>query len=91
MGVHDGMIDQWGGIYFWIGMGYENRTEAAGILPPQDCPGALLSSLFDARATSKGVHISRAGIYQKFGGCGFREDHALNVYSSPDLVNWTFR
>jgi hypothetical protein len=50
MDVHDGMIDQWGGIYCWIGMGYENRTEAAGILPPQDCPGALLSSLFDARA-----------------------------------------
>ncbi len=50
MGVHDGMIDQWRGIYCWIGMGYENRTEAAGILPPQDCPGALLASLFDAGA-----------------------------------------
>jgi hypothetical protein len=21
MGVHDGMTDQWGGIYYWIGMG----------------------------------------------------------------------
>ena len=52
MGVHDGMIDQWGGINCWIGMGYENRTEAAGILPPQDRHGALLSSLLDARAMS---------------------------------------
>ena len=52
MGVHDGMIDQWGGIYCWIGMGYQNCTEAAGILPPQDCAGALLPSLFDARAMS---------------------------------------
>ncbi len=24
MGVHDGMIDQWGGIYCWIGMGYHD-------------------------------------------------------------------
>jgi hypothetical protein len=37
MDVHDGMIDQWGGIYCWIGMGYQDCTEAAGILPPQDC------------------------------------------------------
>jgi hypothetical protein len=51
MDVHDGMIDQWGGMY-WIGMGYQNCTEAAGILPPQDCAGALLSSLFDACAIS---------------------------------------
>jgi len=29
------------------------------------------------------------GIYQPFGGCGFRTDHALNVYTSPDLVQWT--
>jgi hypothetical protein len=36
-------------------------------------------------------HYPRRNIYQKFGSCGFREDHALNVYSSPDLVNWTFR
>eukprot|EP01098_Paradermamoeba_levis_P007450 TRINITY_DN3081_c0_g1_i1.p1 TRINITY_DN3081_c0_g1~~TRINITY_DN3081_c0_g1_i1.p1 ORF type:complete len:284 (-),score=58.02 TRINITY_DN3081_c0_g1_i1:327-1178(-) len=30
------------------------------------------------------------GIYKSFGSCGFREDHAVNVYTSPDLVNWTF-
>ena len=30
------------------------------------------------------------GIYEKFGGCGFREDHAVNLYTSPDLENWTF-
>ena len=30
------------------------------------------------------------GIYTKFGGCGFREDHSLNVFTSPDLVHWTF-
>ncbi len=83
MGVHDGMIDQWGGIYYLIGMGYQNCTEAAGILPPKDCPGALLSGLFDAGAISQSVHMSRAGIYQKFGGCGFREDHALNVCLKP--------
>jgi len=31
------------------------------------------------------------GIYQAFGGCGFREDHAVNLYTSPDLVSWTFK
>jgi hypothetical protein len=30
------------------------------------------------------------GIYRKFGGCGFIEDHAVNLYTSPDLENWTF-
>eukprot|EP00040_Diaphanoeca_grandis_P024458 m.134381 g.134381 ORF g.134381 m.134381 type:complete len:381 (-) comp29737_c0_seq2:528-1670(-) len=29
------------------------------------------------------------GIYQPFGGCGFRIDHAVNVYSSPDLKRWS--
>ena len=29
------------------------------------------------------------GIYHSFGGCGFRADHALRVYSSPDLSAWT--
>ena len=31
------------------------------------------------------------GIYKAFGGCGFRVDHAVNVYTSPDLATWTFR
>lgn len=31
------------------------------------------------------------GIYHESGGCGFRTDHALNVYASPDLVEWTFQ
>ena len=30
------------------------------------------------------------GIYLKFGHCGFRTDHAINLYTSPDLENWTF-
>ena len=30
------------------------------------------------------------GIYQPFGACGFRVDHAVNVHTSPDLVHWTF-
>ena len=30
------------------------------------------------------------GIYDNYGKCGFREDHAINVYSSPDLKHWTF-
>lgn len=30
------------------------------------------------------------GIYQQFGHCGFRTDHAVNLYTSPDLHNWTF-
>ena len=30
------------------------------------------------------------GIYQEFGHCGFRTDHAVNLYTSPDLENWTF-
>ena len=29
------------------------------------------------------------GIYKKFGGCGFRTDHGVHIYSSPDLVSWT--
>jgi hypothetical protein len=30
------------------------------------------------------------GIYRKFGsGCGFRTDHALNIYTSTDLSSWT--
>ena len=23
--------------------------------------------------------------------CGFREDHPVNLYTSPDLMSWTFR
>ena len=30
------------------------------------------------------------GVLKPIGACGFRTDHALNVYSSPDLTNWTF-
>ena len=30
------------------------------------------------------------GIYQEFGHCGFRTDHAVNLYTSPDLEQWTF-
>lgn len=30
------------------------------------------------------------GIFESFGGCGFRTDHPLNVYSSTDLLNWSF-
>jgi hypothetical protein len=30
------------------------------------------------------------GIYESFGECGFRTDHAINLYTSPDLVRWTF-
>ena len=30
------------------------------------------------------------GIYLEFGHCGFRTDHAVNLYSSPDLEQWTF-
>lgn len=30
------------------------------------------------------------GIYRPYGGCGFRVDHAVNLYTSPDLVTWTF-
>ena len=30
------------------------------------------------------------GIYLKFGHCGFRTDHAINLYTSPDLESWTF-
>ena len=29
------------------------------------------------------------GIYRKFGSCGFREDHAIRLYASEDLVRWT--
>ena len=30
------------------------------------------------------------GVLKRIGACGFRTDHAVNVYSSPDLTNWTF-
>lgn len=30
------------------------------------------------------------GIYKPFGECGFRTDHAVNLYTSPDLQTWTF-
>jgi hypothetical protein len=30
------------------------------------------------------------GIYQEFGHCGFRTDHSVNLYTSPDLERWTF-
>ena len=26
----------------------------------------------------------------EFGQCGFRTDHAVNLYTSPDLQQWTF-
>ena len=29
------------------------------------------------------------GIYEKFGQCGFRTDHAVRVYTSKDLASWT--
>ena len=29
------------------------------------------------------------GIYLEFGHCGFRTDHKVNLYSSPDLEQWT--
>ncbi len=31
------------------------------------------------------------GIYQPFGQCGFRTDHAVRLYASKDLANWTLR
>ena len=31
------------------------------------------------------------GIYSSFGRCGFRTDHALRVYSSPNLKDWTLQ
>ncbi len=32
------------------------------------------------------------GIYGEFGKhCGFRTDHTVNLYTSPDLENWTFQ
>jgi hypothetical protein len=34
--------------------------------------------------------VNCPGMYKPFGGCGFRDDHAVNVYSSPDLASWTF-
>ena len=27
---------------------------------------------------------------QPFGHCGFRNDHSVNLYTSPDLEQWTF-
>ena len=35
--------------------------------------------------------IDCPGIYKPMGACGFRLDHAINVFSSPDLSNWTFQ
>lgn len=30
------------------------------------------------------------GIYKPFGACGFRVDHSLNIFSSPNLRDWKF-
>ena len=30
------------------------------------------------------------GVYAPFGRCGFREDHGLAIYSSTDLVSWSY-
>ena len=31
------------------------------------------------------------GVWEAMGvGCGFRTDHALSIYSSPDLLHWTY-
>ena len=30
------------------------------------------------------------GIYKPFGACGFRTDHRLSIYTSPNLVTWTY-
>ena len=30
------------------------------------------------------------GIYFNFGHCGFRTDHSVNLYTSPNLEDWTF-
>jgi len=29
------------------------------------------------------------GIYRPYGDCGFRVDHSVRLYTSPDLVEWT--
>ena len=29
-------------------------------------------------------------VCREFGHCGFRTDHAINLYTSPDLETWTF-
>ena len=43
---------------------------------------------------SSGVDSGGAGdarVTPEFGAhCGFRTDHAVNLYTSPDLENWTF-
>ena len=30
------------------------------------------------------------GIYKSFGGCGFQTNHSVNLYTSENLVDWTF-
>ena len=76
MDIHDGNIVQWttGGRYYWYGMAYTNCSLETGSLPPKECPGIYRQ-------------------YKPFpagAGCGFREDHDVAVYSSPDLVSWTY-
>ena len=34
--------------------------------------------------------FSYTQLIQEFGHCGFRTDHAVNLYTSPDLQAWTF-
>ena len=48
MNVHDGMPEQLGWIYYWIGMGYENRTEAS--IMPRRVRRYLLASENQGRA-----------------------------------------
>lgn len=30
------------------------------------------------------------GIYESFGGCGFQTNHSINLYTSKNLMDWTF-
>eukprot|EP00931_Biecheleriopsis_adriatica_P028574 TRINITY_DN17031_c0_g1_i1.p1 TRINITY_DN17031_c0_g1~~TRINITY_DN17031_c0_g1_i1.p1 ORF type:complete len:440 (+),score=64.77 TRINITY_DN17031_c0_g1_i1:26-1345(+) len=69
MDIHDGGLFEYGGRYFYYGMGYQNCSLENSFMPPRNCPG----------------------IYERMGeGCGFRIDHTLPVYSSSDLVRWTY-
>lgn len=104
MDIHDGNLVQWeaGGRYYWYG---EEHPIEIRHRSPHDAPCCTQRDddwLTPARAragmgyqncTLERIYMPPqycVGVYQEFGGCGFRDDHALNVYSSSDLVTWRF-
>ena len=84
MDVHDGNVLLHEGVWHWFGMGYRDCELETGLIPPRYCPGIYRWG----GAGTRGAAVQC--VCREFGHCGFRTDHAINLYTSPDLETWTF-